>query len=191
MNDAFYTLRSFYDRFSSYKGRDLYLTGHAYAAVFQAYLAKRIIQHNEDPFEIMDGKINLKGLLLGNPCVLEEECHPSGVPKKSFYHYEFLYKRGFFTRGQFDDLRSACALGIDSYECYNERQKLDKFFNSTNSSSLNIYDKCYKTVNNSNVINSDCEDESGLLTYANQHSFKFNWHLNENKTFSVCNWYIW
>ena len=129
--------------------------------MFHSYLAKRIIYHNEDPFEIISGKINLKGLLLGNPCVAPDECYASGSYKKSYYHYEFLYKRAFFPYQMFEDFKAVCAMGYDSLECYNQRQLLDKQFNSTNSSSLNIYDKCYKTVQMEDgleVVNTGCED---------------------------------
>lgn len=45
---------------------------------------------------------------------------------------------------------------------------MDKKFNETNSSMYNIYDRCYKTQNNSeNYINTGCEDHIGILTFFN------------------------
>ena len=87
MDEAYVALKQFYNRFPRLRSVDLYLTGHAYAAVYQAYLAKRIIEHNEDPFEIIDGKINLKGLLFWeilvlwkmNAMLLEVKKNPSTI----------------------------------------------------------------------------------------------------------------
>ena len=44
------------------------------------------------------------------------------------------------------DFLSKCALVTDPYECYLVRQKLDKDFNSTNTSAYNIYSKCYNST---------------------------------------------
>ena len=53
---------------------------------------------------------------------------------------------------------------------------------------MNIYDKCYKTVNDSsNVINSGCEDESNVINYLNQESLKENWHVKTDIKWEVCN----
>jgi serine carboxypeptidase-like clade 2 len=69
----------FFVRFPSYRKSELYLTGHGYAAVYNIKLAKEIIEENNDPFVIYNDNFNLKGTLLGNPCINPDECHSSGT----------------------------------------------------------------------------------------------------------------
>jgi len=65
-------LNIFLARFPSFKKNELYLTGHGYASVFISYLSKKIIDSNKDPYSIFVDKFNLKGILLGNPCMKPE-----------------------------------------------------------------------------------------------------------------------
>ena len=44
VEDAMSSLRLFFARFPAYRKSDLYLTGHGYAAVYIAKLAKQIIE---------------------------------------------------------------------------------------------------------------------------------------------------
>lgn len=55
----------------------MYLSGHGYASVYIGHLSQRIIEENTYETTYAD-KINLKGLLLGNPCVKPDECYASG-----------------------------------------------------------------------------------------------------------------
>jgi carboxypeptidase C (cathepsin A) len=47
------------------KDNELYLTGHQYAGVYLTYLAKEMINENNDPFRIYNDKFNIKGILVG------------------------------------------------------------------------------------------------------------------------------
>jgi len=80
-------LNLFLARFPSYKKNELYLTGHGYGAVFITFLSHLIIEANKDPYSIFVDKFNLKGVLLGNPCIKPEECHATGAQKQSIFHY--------------------------------------------------------------------------------------------------------
>jgi serine carboxypeptidase-like clade II len=79
IHDAMASLRIFFARFPTYRKNDLYLSGHGYAAVYQAKLAKAIIDENNDPYIIYNDNFKLKGILLGNPCINPDECHASGT----------------------------------------------------------------------------------------------------------------
>jgi len=76
----------FLARFPSYKKNLVYLSGHGYAGVYVTYLSREIIHSNKDTAIFID-KINLKGILLGNPCTLKDECYASGSNVLSYYHY--------------------------------------------------------------------------------------------------------
>jgi len=57
------------DRHNTLKKNDFYIAGSGYGAVFANYLARAIINRNNDAALIYWSKINLRGVLLGNPCV--------------------------------------------------------------------------------------------------------------------------
>lgn len=64
---------------------------------------------------------------------------------------------------------------------------MDKIFNSTNSSLYNIYNPCYKGRNNSNYINSGCEDDSNIKTYLNDPTVRESWNIQGDKEWVPCN----
>jgi hypothetical protein len=139
------------------KKNDLFLAGHAYAAVFVTHLAKEMIDRNLDPFSIYNDKWNLKGIMMGNPCVKPDECYATGAYKSSRYHYEYLFKRAFFSKIIFEKYQQACGFNYDGVDCFQQRLKLDSLFNDTNTSAYNIYDKCYKGQNDSlSYLNTGC-----------------------------------
>lgn len=113
-----------------------------------------------------------------------DECYASGTEKLSYYHYEFLYNRGYFTTKTWNEFRGLCILNYNSQQCYAKRIEMDTQFNKTNSSMYNIYSQCYKTSNSSmeeNYINTGCEDEVGILTFLNDANVKKNWNIDVDK----------
>ena len=73
-------------------------------------------------------------------------------------------------------------MNYDSYDCFVQRGKLDAFFNTTNSSMYNIYDKCYKSKTTSvNYVNTGCEDNAGIMTFLNDPNVKKNWNIKVDK----------
>lgn len=132
----------------------------------------------------------IKGLLMGNPCVGENECYASGAEKHSYYHYQFLYSKGYFTTKNWNQFQLLCALNYDTADCYTKRIEMDTIFNKTNSSMYNVYSKCYKTVNDTfedNYINTGCEDNVGILTFLNDPNVKKNWNIDSDKEWEPCN----
>ena len=89
-----------------------------------------------------------------------------------------MYKRGYYPKSVYYKYLGKCALEIDEYGCYLERQQMDKNFNATNTSPYNIYSKCYHPKNNTvNVMNTGCEDEEGVLKFFNTDNFKNFWNI--------------
>lgn len=190
--EAMVAIRLFLDRHKNLKKNELYIAGSGYGATFANKFAREIINANKDPASVYEDKINLKGLLLGNPCIMNGECFSSGSERNSFYHYEFLYQRGFFPKSVYQPFLGKCAVVTDPYECYKQRQILDKNYNATNTSAYNIYAKCYKAAG-SNTINMGCEDEVGPITYLNDADFKRNWNIREieGHKWEPCSERIW
>lgn len=95
---AQYNLQSLIDFFAKYpylRSNKMYLSGSGYAGTFASYLALQIHEHNSHYSTLI--KINLQGMLLGNPCIHHNECFDVGVDAISYKGYEFLYKHGFLT----------------------------------------------------------------------------------------------
>lgn len=59
----------FLSRFPVYRKNEIYFTGHGYGAVFMSYMAHAIVEANKDPYSIYVNRFNLKGIMMGNPCV--------------------------------------------------------------------------------------------------------------------------
>lgn len=118
-----------------------------------------------------------------------DECYATGSERSSKYHYEFLYKRGFFSTRAYENYQAECDFRSDSYECYQQRLILDSKFNDLNTSEYNIYDKCYRGKNDSidlSYVNTGCEDEAGLVNYMNDVHFQGNWNIRP-KEWKPCN----
>lgn len=65
---------------------------------------------------------------------------------------------------------------------------MDKQFNATSTSMYNLYDKCYKSANqSSNYINTGCEDTFGVVTFLNDPLIKKRWNINTEKEWTPCN----
>jgi len=66
-DDLYKALVSFYEKFPTFKGHDLYITGESYAGIYVPYLAKQIVDHNALAATDSDVMyINLKGIAVGN-----------------------------------------------------------------------------------------------------------------------------
>lgn len=123
--------------------------------------------------------INLKGIAVGNACTDPLECYTPGPNGTSLFQYEFLYKHGFYTDLEYSKMRAACVMGYDSDFCRGIRDRMDAFFDSTKTSILNIYAKCFG-VGQSNerktkIFQSgrrkivqgdlDCDDQKGAINF--------------------------
>lgn len=72
--------------------------------------------------------------MVGNPCTKPDECFAPGTDKSSPYHYEFLYKRAFLTKKAYEKFQGLCSFNYNGFECYQQRELLDKMFASANTS---------------------------------------------------------
>ena len=72
-----------------------------------------------------------------------------------------------------------------SYDCHTLRTGLDAKFKKTNSSMMNIYNKCYWDDSFS-VWNDNCDDESGIFNHMNNDETKINWHIDSTEKWDVC-----
>ena len=68
---------------------------------------------------------------------------------------------------------------------------MDKIFDATLSPTFNIYDKCYKSnttmKSEVNYVNTNCEDNIGLMTFFNDPNVKKNWNIPVDKDWAPCN----
>lgn len=81
--------------------------------------------------------------MIGNACTIPDECYVPGDDGLSIYQYEFLYKHAYMTDRDYDHMRASCLLGYNSPQCVALRKVLDKKFDDTYTSILNIYKPCY------------------------------------------------
>ena len=63
-DDNLESVLEFFQGFPELMERDLYLSGESYAGIYVPYLAKRILDHNQDLDA--DKQVNLKGIIIGN-----------------------------------------------------------------------------------------------------------------------------
>ena len=60
----------------------MYLSGSGYAGTLVSYLALRINEYNNHHSTLI--RINLDGILIGNPCIHPSECFDVGVDAISY-----------------------------------------------------------------------------------------------------------
>jgi hypothetical protein len=82
-------------------------------------------------------------------------------------------------------------LNYDSFDCFTQRENLNKLFNATNSSMYNIYDKCYKAKPTEfSYVNTGCEDEAGIVNFLNDPSIRNKFNINVEKEWVPCNFTV-
>ena len=114
--DNLEALQNFLSKYPTFRKNELYLSGSGYVGVSGPYLAIEIHHHNLHPTTAI--KINLKGLLLGNPCIDPSECYVTGIDGRSIYSYQFLYDRVFYTEQDYKRMLAACVLAWSGTACY-------------------------------------------------------------------------
>lgn len=139
--DNLLALIDFLAKFPRLRNNRLFLSGSGYAGTFAAHLAQAIYDHNQHQSTLI--RINLRGLLLGNPCIHHAECVDVGVDSISYKGLEFLYKHGYYTEEQWNEIKSACSWDFTSTACYDVRTRMEKSFKDTNSSLTHIYHHCF------------------------------------------------
>lgn len=132
---------TFYAKFPSLRSNEFYISGESYSGIYVPHLAEAIHFYNTRTSSSLP--INLKGIIVGNACTDPSECYTPGPNGTSLHQYEFLYKHGFYTDLEYDRMRAACVLAYNSDYCKGIRDRMDTFFDSTKTSILNIYGKCF------------------------------------------------
>lgn len=184
-------LLQFFVKFPNLKKNDFYMTGESYAGIYIPYLANEIFKHNKLPSS-KESIIKLKGVMIGNACTDPDECYTPG-DGMSIYQYEFLYRHTYLTDQDYDHMRASCILGYHSAQCIALRKILDKKFEDTKTSILNIYSPCYYQTSSSNeekvlrqsgrytkvsIDEGSCEDSLGIHHFFNQPLMFEKLHVN-------------
>nr|GLL48274.1 hypothetical protein C5167_038516 [Ipomoea trifida] len=95
--DNYAFLVNWLERFPEYKTRDFFLTGESYAGHYIPELARLILHNNQFPNL---PKINLKGILVGNP-YLDYETRMKGM-------MEYYWSHGLISDDLYNDILSTC-----------------------------------------------------------------------------------
>ena len=92
-------LQYFFSAFEEYQANDFYIAGESYAGTYIPHLVKEIVRYKkENPKEI---QINLKGILMGNPYVMEETDFEDSM-------IEFGYSHGLIGYRTFKNYLNEC-----------------------------------------------------------------------------------
>lgn len=78
--NLFYGIKDFFNLFEDLKGRNFYVSGESYAGVYIPFLTKYILEDKEDD------KINLKGVLIGNPLTYFDTDSERSMVEFGFWH---------------------------------------------------------------------------------------------------------
>ena len=121
--------------------------------------------------------------MIGNACTNPRECYEPGDSGMSLYQYEFLYNHAYISEDEHSFIKGACTLGYHSSHCAEIRKIVDKKFEDTKTSILNIYAPCYYQSNGNefklrqsgrrtrvNIDEGACEDSYGIHHYFNENS---------------------
>ena len=196
--DNLYALHVFFDKFPSLKKNDFYVTGESYAGIYVPTLALKILKNNEDA-EFY--RINLRGIMVGNPCTHPDECYNHKYYSK--YVYKYLYEKGWIDEDIYATYRSACLMNWESETCLAQQKALYDLFRSTGADIYNIYGKCFNQtyppkmqLYEANLEHKRglkntlrCTDSIGSLVLFNYNEYREPLHINvDNETlqWSTC-----
>ena len=87
-------------KFPELRQNELYLTGESYAGVYVPTVAKQILDYNNE--RLQEGKLNLVGLGVGDPCIDNDTQHDS------MDHLWYSHKYGLIDDDTFDLLWNHC-----------------------------------------------------------------------------------
>ncbi|VVB16090.1 unnamed protein product [Arabis nemorensis] len=172
------------ERFSEYKGRDVYIAGQSYAGHYCPQLAQLIL-HNKN-----QTLINLRGVLIGNPGLDSND--------EIYGEYEYLFNHALISPKQWDNYNKLCINGEDSggTECFKSQWSITEQTSHINlyniyapiclNSTLTSKPKEYTTVKNFDP----CSPEY-LTAYLNLANVQKAMHANTTKlpyAWTKCNY---
>ena len=135
--DNFKALQKFFKKFPDLKNNSFYISGESYAGVYVPRLAELIVKYNSDA---KNEKINLKGILIGNPLVNPKaDIAYSTRIDFMFFHHLISYEQ----RMEYFDI---CVNQAKEDECSNLKKKLENIIKNINA--YDILQKCYNPQTN-------------------------------------------
>lgn len=186
--DNLQALLSFFLKFPELQLRDLYLSGESYAGVYVPWLALRIHEYNRLQDTAENDRLRLRGLMVGNACTHPRECFEPGLSGNSFFVYQYLAERHFYSARDWAAFRGACAFDYSSDSCQQAQDALEGQFNRTSASIYDIYGKCFKQPLNASLLRDDlgCDDIIGVYTFLNTLLHKRALHVDPERHWEPC-----
>ncbi len=195
-------LLSFFQKFPEYKGRDFYITGESYAGMYVPNLSSAIIDYNKTQTNI---RINLKGILLGNPITDWSYEGENAMIDFSFDHALVSSKqKSLYQETCIDSLNTS---QYDETKC--KEAKASIFSSLKGIFVYDIYKECYpsptpssqEAIKNSKQgkldylleLVSACNGHKtkySLEEFFNRSSIKESFHVDNSITFKQCNYNI-
>ena len=112
-DNLMYAIKDFLNLFTDLKGRSFYVSGESYAGVYIPFLSKHILE------DTSSDKINLKGVLIGNPLTYFDTDSERSMVEFGFYH-------GIISIETYESFKRNCPRKNDELdpEEYNESKEL-------------------------------------------------------------------
>ena len=157
--DNFNALMDFFKKYSTFKGRDFYISGESYAGIYIPMLAYKIIQYNKNAKA--NEKINLKGILVGNGVADWNYDTNNAMIDFAFTHHLTNYENRL-------EYNEYCILKYDTKKCDEVLNKLNNWLNN-----INMYDYLQRCETPKN--------EYGLDDYFSSYYLKAPWAFHNLK----------
>ena len=157
--DNFNALMDFFKKYSTFKGKDFYISGESYAGIYVPMLAHKIILYNKNAKA--NSKINLKGILVGNGVADWNYDTSNAMIDFVFTHHLTSYENR-------KEYNKYCILEPDSEKCDQILNKIDAWIEN-----INVYDYLQRCEKNKN--------EYGERDYFSSYYLKSPWAFRNLK----------
>lgn len=88
------------------------------------YLALKIHEYNRAETTSENDRIRMQGIMVGNACTHPRECYDPGLAGNSYFVYQYLTERHYYTEREWAEFRTACLYDYKSENCQNAQDKL-------------------------------------------------------------------
>ncbi|KAF7829755.1 serine carboxypeptidase-like 42 [Senna tora] len=142
-NDMYLFMLKWYEKFPTFRTRELFLTGESYAGHYIPQLADALLNHNDVS---TDFKFNIKGVAIGNPLLRLDRDIPST--------YEFFWSHGMISdeigltimnECEFDDYAFASPHNV-SHSCNHAISEANRIVGDYINNYDVILDVCYPSI---------------------------------------------
>ncbi|CAD8159113.1 unnamed protein product [Paramecium pentaurelia] len=183
--DSYEIIKTWLNAFQNYKGRDVWISGVSYSGMYIPCTAEVIVKKNK---LFPQDKINLKGIMVGNGVLVNED---EFIFK---WNREYLVKRNFLDLVTQNIMQISCTKYPNSASCQRalEREKIVR----KNLNPYNVYGYCYgdssiyhknNQRNFKDVEDYSCIDDGILNNYFNNPEVKQKLGIPEDKKWDSCN----